>query len=949
MTLLQAGSTTDPPLPPGWRDRRVLLLAAAIAGVFVLGLPGQRQAPLLPYLWLPALLASAFATPAQVTALNLVALGCSVASIVRGQHSAAAADWVHLLVLAGVGLLAIPFSQRRQRSKRQLQAEWQHVRLLAENAADVVFRIDRHGQLEWISSSIETLLGWAAAELVGRPILSLIHGDDSEQVQNSWLTSHSHSHSHSQRMLYRIVDRQGTSHWVAASCRAISDERGQLAGHIGSWSDAHDDVEERQRLIEQRQLLETVLNNVDSYIYMKDVEHRYLYANHRMQQLLGRNLDAIVGCSDRAFFAGEVLETMWRFDEDVLHCEHPLQREEVVPSTTGEPRWFLSNKLKLWQNGQTCLIGFSTDITAHKLAEQELERSESKFHLLFEASLDAIAILRPDPEGHFIDANTAVLKIYGARDKESFLRCTPAAFSPELQENGERSADLIPFHIAQALAQGSHQFEWLHRRLDNGALFLGLVTLKAIRLNDQPALLSVVRDISESRRNEEHLRQLAYRDALTGLPNRAASLEHLEQRLSDPASRTTATPLVLVNLDFDHFQAVNDSFGLEVGNRVLTTAAAVLRQWLHPDDWVARLESDEFLIIHPLADADRATAQRFGHDLQQALAAGLNSHDDLPIHPSISVGLSLWPDHGLGPVPLLQAANTALMESKRRGKGWVCAYSPQLSRTIQRRLDMETKLEQALERNQLSLLFQPAVDQSGQLVGAEALLRWTLADGRMVSPDVFIPLAEQTGLIHPIGEWVIETACAQLAEWRRQGLRLPRLALNISAVQFEHRQTDLDAWLMAAIARHGISPVQLELEVTETALLRYPDVAGALLYQLGAAGFRIAIDDFGTGYSSLMNLHTLPVHKLKIDKSFVQHVTDSSTSQAIIDSTLIIARKLKLETIAEGVETTEQWQALKQLGCDSFQGYLFGRPMLAKDLATMLRRPRAKNGQGREE
>ena len=230
------------------------------------------------------------------------------------------------------------------------------------------------------------------------------------------------------------------------------------------------------------------------------------------------------------------------------------------------------------------------------------------------------------------------------------------------------------------------------------------------------------------------------------------------------------------NLDFDHFQVVNDSCGLAVGNRVLTTAAALLRQWLH--------------------------------------------HDDLPIHPSISVGLSLWPDHGLGPVPLLQAANTALRESKRRGKGWVCTYSPQLSRTIQRRLDMETKLEQALERNQLSLLFQPAVDQSGQLVGAEALLRWTLADGRMVTPDLFITLAEQTGLIHPIDEWVIETACAQLAGWRRQGLRLTRLALNVSAVQLEHRQTDLDAWLMAASARQGISPpVQLELEVAETALL----------------------------------------------------------------------------------------------------------------------------------
>jgi len=902
-------------------DWRLLLLAAAIAGLFALDLQVPREVPLLPYFWLPVLLATAFATPAQVAGLCLVAMGFAIASGLHFRYTAELNYWARLLFLTVVSLLAIHFSRRRQQIQRQLLANQDHYRLLAENASDVVFRIDPSGQLEWISTSVEALLGWSAAELIGRPILALIHPDDIEAMQRSWQVCSSHG---IRRMQCRILNRQGEALWVSAICRTVRDTQGQMLGRVGSWSDAREEVQARQ-------LLETVLDHVDSHIYMKDGEHRYRYANSNVQQLFGRSPQDIVGRTDRDFFSGEVLEAMWRFDEEVLRNGLRLQREEQVPDATGQPRWFLSNKLTLRQNGDLCLIGFSTDITERKLAALELERSESKFRLLYEVSLDAIVLL--NGEGRFIDANPATLQLFGAPDWETFLRCSPADLAPEFQTNGERSADLIPLNIARTLAQGTHHYEWLHRRLDNGELFLSQVTLKAISLNGQEALMAVVRDISAARRYEEQLRDLAYRDGLTGLPNRAASLEHLNQRLAEACPTGS---LVVVNLDFDRFQAVNDSFGLAVGNRVLTATAAVLRHWLQPEDWLARLESDEFLVIRPFPAADEAAARRFGLELQRALAAGLEAKGDLPIQPSVSAGLALCPDHGRSPIALLQAANTALMEAKRRSQKTVCLYQQELSAAIQQRLELEVLLERAIECQQLQLVFQPEVGRNGQLIGAEALLRWTLADGRPVSPEVFIPLAEQTGLIHPIGEWVIETACAQLASWRRQRRRLPRLAINLSPVQFENRETDLDAWLMGVVSRHGVSPIQMELEVTETALLKYPKRAGGLLYQLGAAGFRIAIDDFGTGYSSLVNLHTLPVHKLKIDKSFVQRITDNGKERAIIDSTLVIARKLGLETMAEGVETDAQWQALKELGCDSFQGYLFGRPMPPDALAELL-------------
>lgn len=915
----------------GWRDTRLLLLTGAITGLFLLDLQVPREVPLLPYFWLPVLLASSFATPLQVTALNVVAFGFSIASGIHFRYYTEPDYWARLLFLAGVSVLAVALSGQRIRSQRQLQVNEERYRLLAENASDVVFRIDPQGQLEWISSSVKPLLGWKASELIGKPILSFIHPEDIQTVEQSWSACTS---STIQRIHYRIINRQGRHRWVAVTCRSLKNSQGQLVGRIGSWSDAHDEIKAQEQLIQQRQLLETILDNVDSYVYMKDSSHRYLYANRQVQQLYGRSLADIVGRSDKEFFSAEVLESLWNFDEQVIRSGQPLQKEELVPSANGELRWFLSNKLVLERNGDRQLIGFSTDITDRQRAELELQGSERKFRLLFESSLDATMLV--SPTGQFIDANVATLTLFGAESKDDFLRCSPQDFSPEFQSNGQASAALIPANITRALERGSHQFEWLHRRLDNGEHFLALVTLKAITLNDEEALLAVVRDISETRRYEERLQKLAYQDGLTGLPNRAASLEYLERLLQGSGSDEDIKT-VLVNLDFDGFQAVNDTFGLKVGDRLLTAASEILRQWLQPDDWLARLESDEFLVIRRVSQGLSSSAMQFGRELQEVLARELLAHPELPIHPSTSIGVSVAPDHGVEPVALLQAANTALMDAKRRSKGSLRLYGPSLSAEIQRRLDLESLLMRAIDRDQLHLLFQPQVDRDGQVIGAEALLRWTLSDGRSITPDEFIPLAEQSGQMHAIGEWVIEEACSQVAAWQRQGLNQPRLAINLSAVQFERNEIGLDVFLMETIRRYGVSPNQLELEVTETALLKSPKRASDQLARLGMAGFRIAIDDFGTGYSSLVNLHSLPVHKLKIDKSFVERILDTDTDRAIVDSTHVIARKLGLETMAEGVETEAQWQALKDLGCDSFQGYLFGKPMPAGDLAELLR------------
>jgi len=570
----------------------------------------------------------------------------------------------------------------------------------------------------------------------------------------------------------------------------------------------------------------------------------------------------------------------------------------------------------------------------------QLRHSEQQHRLLADNALDVITIT--DPSGRPTYVSPSIEKLRGWTVEEAMLLPMDQHLTPDgciyvinaLRQTEEAIRQGLPLPSFRVRLQQSHK---------NGSWIWTDVTSSCIvdERGTYIGTLLVYRDISETKRYEERLQELAFSDTLTGLPNRAASLDHLNQRLAElspsPADGT-GEAVAVVNLDFDSFQAVNDSFGRAAGNRVLTKAAAVMRQWLQPEDWLARLDSDEFLVIRSLPAADREEARRFGQELQQALADGLAAQEDLPIHPSTSAGLAVAPHHGKDSMALLQAANTALMEAKRHGQNTLQLYRQELSTTIQQRLDLEHRLKLALERHELHLVFQPQMNRHGQLIGAEVLLRWTQADGNPVSPDVFITLAEQTGLIHPIGEWVFEAACRQLGSWRSQGLRPPRLAINLSPLQFERRERPLDAWLMGVLSRHAIAPFQLELELTETALLRDPRRASGLLNQLGDAGFRIVIDDFGTGYSSLVNLHTLPVHKLKIDKSFVQHVTEGGCERAIIDSTLLIARKLGLQSMAEGVETQAQYQALLELGCDSFQGHLFGKAMPADELACLLRR-----------
>ena len=446
-------------------------------------------------------------------------------------------------------------------------------------------------------------------------------------------------------------------------------------------------------------------------------------------------------------------------------------------------------------------------------------------------------------------------------------------------------------------------------------------------------VVATVCDVSLAESARQQVEELRHRDALTGLPNKEASLQELRQRLG---GRDYGQSLAVLSLDIDGFQEINDSFGPELGDVLLQRIAAQLGLIVGPRAWLARLSSDEFLVVQQDQIRSLGDAMALARRIEQLWTEMPPLVPQLRLNPSLCIGIASYPEHAQDAQALLQCANTALTQAKRIGRGQICAYSSTLSRQIRERLELDGELAQALDSQQLRLMIQPQVHQSGALIGGEVLLRWTNRRGIAIPPSQFIPLAEQSGLIVPISQWTLERLLERLKAWQERELLLPRLALNISPRQLELPSRHFVGGLLDTLGAFSLPPEQLELEITETVLLQNPLVAREQLTALADQGFRIAIDDFGTGYSSLELLRSLPVHRLKIDRTFVTSIVDSPEDQAIVRATITLAQGLGMECIAEGVETVEQSRCLAQLGCELYQGYLYSRPLEMEAFEAML-------------
>jgi len=501
-------------------------------------------------------------------------------------------------------------------------------------------------------------------------------------------------------------------------------------------------------------------------------------------------------------------------------------------------------------------------------------------------------------------------------------------FSELLGPAGERPFDFEKLR-RQLLHEAVGYAEVTGRRRDGELVAL---ELSAARIEVPPGGYAVtVRDVTVRRQTEEAIRALAYYDPLTGLPNRLLALDRLGEAIE--RARRNRQMLAVMLVDLDRFKLVNDSLGLRTGDALLRAVAERLRATLRRSDTVARPGGDEFLlVIHAITGAEAAA--RVARKVLEALRPPFRLNgEELSI--TACVGIALWPHDGADPESLVENADTALARAKEQGRGQFCFYTTDMNAAAFERLMLESRLRRALEQSEFVVYYQPQVDLArGEVVGVEALLRWFHPEHGMVSPAEFVPLAEETGLIVPIGAWVLESACAQVRRWQESLAPELRLSVNLSARQFQ--DPELVRRVAEATARLTFPRRLLELEITESAVMR--DVEGAIsrIHELRALGVGLALDDFGTGHSSLGYLQRFPIQALKIDRAFIRDIVQDARSAALVRAIVELARTLELRVVAEGVETREQALLLRSFGCHEIQGFLFSRPLPAAELGALL-------------
>lgn len=612
-------------------------------------------------------------------------------------------------------------------------------------------------------------------------------------------------------------------------------------------------------------------------------------------------------------------------DEAAKSCELRMKRAD------GKQFWALVEALAVHnEQGEPVLRIVLSDVSALKQTEEELRVAAIAFE-----SQEGMMVCTPD--GVIIKVNHAFTTLTGHSAAEAIGK------TPQLLSSGRHSKSFYQSMWGTLQKAGYWQGEiWNQRK--NGKIFAEWLTISSVTAPDGHVshYVGTFSDITANEEAAAEIHRLAYYDPLTNLPNRRLIEDRINQALA-VASRTSRHGAILL-LDLDNFKAINDTRGHAVGDLLLIEVATRLRQVVRKGDTVARLGGDEFVVLLEDLSADirQATAliEQIGEKILNELARPYLFESD-EFHCTTSIGVGVYCDQEKccekTSEELLRHADIAMYQSKKAGRNTLRFFDPAMQAAVSVRAALEKDLRNALEQGQFLLHYQSQVYHDGKIVGAEVLLRWQHPLRGMVSPLDFIPLAEDTGLILPIGDWVLDTACHQLKLWESHpGSSHLQLAVNVSARQFH--QTDFVKQVQQTIAHHGINPLLLKLELTESLVLDNVDDTVAKMNRLKAIGVRFSMDDFGTGFSSLSYLTRLPLDQLKIDQSFVRNLGVKPNDAVIVQTIIGMANNLGMEVIAEGVETEAQRAFLERHGCPTCQGYLFSKPVPIEQFETLLAR-----------
>ena len=711
---------------------------------------------------------------------------------------------------------------------------------------------------------------------------------------------------------FRIQMADGTVRKVSVVGRVVLDEHGNIRRILGIAQD----ITEIRRAEGQLSLLSQAMKGTSEFIGMGDTNANITFANQAWLQALGYSEHEVVGRSFHFILSpnnpAKLLEEIdactlaggWRGE-----C---LQRRK---DGTDLPVLLSTGQLKDREGRFAGVFGIARDITERVRAEERLRL----WARVLDQSAEGIFIC--DPQERIVLVNRAFEEMTGFSADEAVGK------TPRILQSGRQDKAFYTQMWKSVLETGSWRGEMWNRR-KNGELYVEWLSVSAVydQGDSLTHYIGIFSDITVRKRAEEGMVHLAHYDALTDLPNRVLLMDRLNQLTKSAPRRKSKVAVVFI--DLDRFKEVNDSLGHDAGDLLLQTVAKRFSKAVREDDTVARIGGDEFVVvfqgIHDVNDAV-LLAEKLLSCLVQPVQ--LNGYE---VTVTASMGISLYPDDATNGQEMVRNADAAMYQAKGAGRNAYRFYTSDLNLRALEMLSIENALRRGLERQEFVLHYQPQVDiASGSVVGAEALIRWSHPELGLVVPGKFIPIAEERGLIVPIGNWVIDEAARQAAAWQNAGTPI-RIAVNVSAVQFRHK--DFVEQITKTVQKYGITPNQLELELTETIVMRDAETVVEILGKLHDIGFQLSIDDFGTGYSSLSFLRRFPIDKIKIDESFV----NDENAKSIVTAVISLARSLNLNVIAEGVQTSAQLEMLREQSCNEAQGFLFSPALVPTEFEKLV-------------
>jgi diguanylate cyclase (GGDEF)-like protein/PAS domain S-box-containing protein len=699
----------------------------------------------------------------------------------------------------------------------------------------------------------------------------------------------------------------------------------------------------RIKISKDRSTIQRMTDNIQDVIFVLDMNLNYTYVSPSVKILRGYEPEEVLKQAPLDTISPSSLDLAKRTLSEVMELEK-LEHKDTISRTLqleikrkdGTNVWTETMVSFIRDKNQrpVGILGVMRDITERKKAESQREvmleairQGEEKYRTILESIQEGY--FEVDLNGEFTFCNNSMSRLTG-HSKEELL-----GMNHKQLTNEETAKEVFQaFSEVYNTEEPSKGFDWQIIRKNGVEGYIeASVSLQKDSSGKPIGFKGMIRDITERKRTEQQINYMATHDTLTGLPNRLMFSQLLNQAIR--SAQRHRKQLAVLFIDLDRFKAINDSLGHEAGDRLLKEMAKRFKRSLRADDVVGRLGGDEFVIFIEEVEEFRQVENVAHKILTTTIQPMVLQGEECRV--TASIGISMYPGNGTDEQTLIKNADMAMYFAKEEGKNNYQFYSKDIQSLSNKRFSIETNLRRALERNELSLKYQAKLDfKTGMITGVEALLRWKNLSIGLITPTQFIPVAEETGLIVPIGRWVMKTACAQNVAWQRQGLPPVCMAVNLSFRQL--MDDNLLEDIKAALVDSGMAPNLLELEITESMVMQNPARLIALLTDIKKLGVRIAIDDFGTGYSSLAQIQHFPIDTLKVDRSFIRNLSQDSENQAITQAIITMGKTLKLTVVAEGVETQEQKDFLRDLICDEMQGFHFSKPIAPDQFADLLRK-----------